>query len=158
MTVYFDKNDQVYINDLTIFCNFADGLLKDGNVTVTPVPFSLPENGAPNYELSNELKVQIVGYRLDVNDDIHSMGSIDLPVSHFNRTNQLGLFLPYTASSIVQTDKAIWYEIGLIDDSPVSQISYSTININPAFQSTRVLVWAEATLSHTFPTVDFDSL
>lgn len=160
MTVYFYKNDRVYINDLVVYCSFADGLVKTSDVVVTPVPFALPENGIPNYELANELKVRITNYILRTNDDIESTATFDFPVTHFNQVNQLATFMPFLQTEILQTDKCQWYEIELIDDTvPPSLLpSYSTININPDFQNTRVLVWAEATLSHTFGTVDADAV
>lgn len=162
MTTFFYKNDRIYLNDLTIFCNFADGLVRQSDIDVTPVPFTpsvLPNAlPLPEYEITRIMKIRITTYYMTATG-ILSAASLDLPVAHFNTVNNLGVFMPELPSAIVQTNICQWMEIQIIYDNDVaSSPAYSTKSINTAFQSDRVLVWAEATLSHTFSTSDYDAV
>lgn len=157
MVAFFYKNDRMYINNLILFCNFADGLVKQSDTTVTP-----PTVGAvlPDYEITNDLRVKIFVYANSVANVNRIIKTVIFPVSHFNRVNDLGVFLlpdvAVDAPNILQTDRAIWVEINIESNS--GNPAYSTKNINTAFQTDRCLIWAEAVISHTFSTSDHDNV
>lgn len=160
MATYFYKNDRIYINDFTLFCNFADGLVKQTNAIVSPAnaPVLLDPN-LIDYTILNNFRVQFHTYYLQQDVGIIDAATQIFPITHFNRSYDLGFFLvPNTAfqrNRVLQNNIAQWFEIEILTDGdPV----YSTKNINTAFQSDICLVWAEATISHTFNTTDYDAV
>jgi hypothetical protein len=156
MTSYFYIHDRVYINDITIFCNFADGLVKQSNTLLTPAEPSVGD-ALPDYEIANKLAVFLNAYALDSDSKIQSLGSLNFPVNHFNSPINLATFAPTLIAQLVDANKCYWLEITLATNAS-RNAAYSTKSISAAFQTDRVLVWAEATLSHTWPTADHDAV
>lgn len=161
MTSFFYTHDRIYINDLIIYCNFADGLVKQSDITVTPADTypKIAGSDLPNFELSSEMRIRISTYYQAADGTITGRGSLDFPVAHFNSINQLGFFLPSTTTQMLDTNVAQWFEIEILaSGGDSSWPSFSTISVNPDFQASRCIVWAEATLSHTFATADADAV
>jgi len=156
ITNYFYKHDRIYLNDLTVFCNFADGLLKNSDVTLTPAEV-VDNDPLPDYVLTNKLKLQVISYYQQVSGAV-AIGSAIFPINHFNTVNQLGIFAPEAPDSILDTTVCQWVELALFHDESGNNPSYSTKSINTAFQSDRCLVWCEANISHTFNTSDRDDV
>lgn len=155
ITCYFYKNDRIYINDLTLYCNFADGLVKNSDIVTTPLTEVSNGGALPNYEIDGKLNVQVSTYYQQVDGSL-LVGTLLFPINHFNAVNQLGTFAVESPSIINQENTVCqWIEIGMYENVN-TQPAYSTININPDFQTARCLIWAEATLSHTWVTNDRD--
>lgn len=156
LTTYFYKNDRIYINDITVFCNFADGLLKNSDHILTPGEVSV-NNPLPDYKIENKLTVQIRTFYQQVNGSVE-VGTFIFPVNHFNTVNNLGTFAPELPASIISTTVCQWLEVKFFIANTDNQPSYSTKSVNTDFQSDRCLVWCEANLSHTFNTADRDDV
>lgn len=149
MYCFFYKNDRVYINDITLYCNFADGLVRQSNLDVTPVHASAG-SAVPPFSITNVLKLQLTSYYWDKDTKVVYNGIQDISIPHFNSLNKIEAFLPKD-SDIPSTAKAQWFEIKIIQDTD-NLPSFSTLSIDTTYQNTRCLVWAEVTLSHSFNT------
>jgi hypothetical protein len=157
MVCYFYQNDRIYIRDLTIYCNFADGLVRQANMVRTPAD-PIATNALPDFQLSGELKIQIINKYWDpIAGAVVEAGSSIYPMRHFNLTYNLGVFAPEDTPNFKERYRARWLEVKLIPNTGNSSV-YSTKGIDTSYQTDRVIVWAEATLSHSFDIYDRDDV
>ncbi len=154
----FNTKDRVRIKEITLHCNFADGLLDVSNKILAPVFTGGGGFPAGGYFQDRTLYVALTCYRIDSTSpqgNFINAGSITFSVPGFG----LPLICDYqeprfdNAQGIIApiTDKGFIF--GAILSHPVGLLRplFSTITIDPSFQNKRILVWAQIVVEHTFP-------
>jgi hypothetical protein len=153
----FNVADMPRIKAFTLRCNFADGLLKISNEFQTPVvgaSFPTPNGFIRSGILRSLLQVE----------RITSTNALLSPTAVGSYTFSPALFdsplaCDYPAPRLMAngdiapiTDKGFILTASLAPDTfDASPPLFSTITIDPSFQSKRILVWAEIVVEHTYP-------
>lgn len=157
----FDVRDRTRIKEFILMCNFADGLLDISNKVLTPVfpGVNTPFPAAGFYQQPSML-VTTLTYRIDNTAPIgvFRLDSAGGSVLTFNVPG-FGIPLkcdyqearPPNAQGIIApvSDKGYVFTASMANVT--NHVDFSTISIDPAYQTKRILVWAQMVVEHTYP-------
>lgn len=138
----FNTEDQPYLLNFNLRCNFGDGLVPVHNLTQANVADPFIANPVVN----NVMIIRIETTRITASDTWSGNGTTDYPVYLWDSVYNVGAFQPKSIKTYSQ-DKGFFLNVSLRNNgNPI----FSTISINPSFSTARVIVWAEFTIAHTF--------
>lgn len=191
MNCIFSPQERIFLKRLTLYCNFADGLVDLTNTTFTPagvqndtapeVPFAT-YTPATDFNVSNFMYTNVQANRILANNTVAlggtgagDTGAWRFPFPGFGVPMDLSLFdarllglgaNPYavgtqnypfvdlnqpnpqnTTYQAMVTDRGFYLSCWL---GAVGQPVFSTINIQPAYQTKRVKIWAVLDVESTF--------
>lgn len=149
-TLYiFNKNDKVFMNDYTVLCNFADGLIDVSDKAFSPG--SIFADPAVQQAITNNLVLQIQAFRVLADASTLPMGNLQYPIMGFNQQHEINQFENQIfLSSQEETDLGFYIGVAL---GKVGTPLWSTVGIDAGFAATRLRMDVTMTLSHTLQPV-----
>ena len=152
LSQYLKKNDQAFLGTLTLWNNFADGLVDVSDKTVSN-PF--PTDPTNSSVISNDLAFRLAGFYVDASDVVVNSGTFDVPFHGWNVPHEVNFFSPLSMALLRGLGQDGVKATGIsIEMLVANNPAFSTITIDTGFQSKRCLVWATLDIRHTFGTDD----
>jgi len=152
LSQYLNKNDQAFMGTLTLWNNFADGLVDVSDKTVVN-PF--PDDPTSVSQIANDLTLRLAGFYVDQNDVVQNNGTFDVPFHGWNVPHEVNFFSPLSMSDLRTLGQDNVKATGIsIQMQFVGDPAFSTVTIDTGFQGKRCLVWASLDVRHTFSSDD----